>query len=312
MHARTAGSLSLFSCLVAAAPAPKGGSTWPVLSIFSAAEATFSPSLGYGSSGSSANGNATVVAIDQSGSVSGYTDADAPFASYAPTPVTAFPSSFGHDSIISAIDTDAPTSGWLAADTQRSPHPTGPTTHGPYSGTPTVTGAVSTTALAETISTLPLAPYATYYNTNGKLQHDQPIPYEPAGGAGTNGTLPRYMVESDFDYESITLGLYQEWIELDCFNNGLATFSDEDFLEAGLTSEDVELIRFMGQQEQGHATLLSNMLGETAPPQCTYNYPYTNVREFVDFNQILTRFGESGMWSIHWHSSLIEDMQDMN
>lgn len=38
------------------------------------------------------------------------------------------------------------------------------------------------------------------------------------------------------------------------------------------------------------------MLGETAPPQCTYNYPYTTVREFVDFCQRLTRFGESGVW----------------
>jgi len=301
MYTRTVGPLALLCSFAAAAPAPKGGSTLPILSVFSAAESTFSQLAVYDSSESYADGAANVVATDQSGSVSGYTDADAPFASYTPRPVTVVPSSFGHDSMISAIHTDAPTSGWLAADTQRSPHPTGPTTHGPYDGTPTVTGAVSTTALAKTISPLPLAPYATYYNTNGKLQHDEPIPYEPAGGAGTNGTLPRYMVESDFDYESVALGLYQEWIELDCFNNGLATFSNEDFLEAGLTSEDIELIRFMGQQEQGHATLLSNMLGETAPPQCTYNYPYTNVREFVDFNQILTRFGESGMSSFLRH-----------
>ena len=51
------------------------------------------------------------------------------------------------------------------------------------------------------------------------------------------------MVNSDFDYESITLGLYQEWIELDCFNNGLAIFSDEDWLAAGLTSEDRALVQ---------------------------------------------------------------------
>ena len=61
------------------------------------------------------------------------------------------------------------------------------------------------------------------------------------------------------------------------------------------------MIQFMAQQEEGHATLLSNMLGETAPPQCTYNYPYTNPREFVDFNQILTRYGESGVWGFINH-----------
>jgi len=109
------------------------------------------------------------------------------------------------------------------------------------------------------------------------------------------------MVESDFDYESITLGLYQEWIELDLFNNGLAVFSEEDFLAAGLTAEDRSLIQFMANQESGHATLLSNMLGETAPPQCTYNYPFTTVREFVDFNQRLTRWGESGVWGFINH-----------
>jgi len=109
------------------------------------------------------------------------------------------------------------------------------------------------------------------------------------------------MVNSDFDYESIALGLYQEWIELDLFNNGLAVFSEEDFLSAGLTAEDRSYIAFMAQQEEGHATLLTNMLGETAPVQCTYNYPFRTVREFIDFNQKLTRWGESGVWGFINH-----------
>jgi hypothetical protein len=121
------------------------------------------------------------------------------------------------------------------------------------------------------------------------------------GGLGTNGTEPRYMVNSDFDFESIALGLYQEWIELDLFNNGLAVFSEEDFIAAGLTAEDRAYIAFMAIQETGHATLLTNMLGEAAPPQCTYNYPFTTVREFIDFNQKLTRFGESGTWGFINH-----------
>ena len=109
------------------------------------------------------------------------------------------------------------------------------------------------------------------------------------------------MVESDFDFESITLGLYQEWIELDTFHNGLAVFDEQAFLDAGLNAEDRSLIEFMADQESGHATLLSNMLGESAPPQCTYDYPYKTVREFVDFNQRLTRFGESGVWGFINH-----------
>ncbi|TKA62066.1 hypothetical protein B0A49_11336 [Cryomyces minteri] len=160
---------------------------------------------------------------------------------------------------------------------------------------------MASSTIALSIPALPLNPTATYYNTNGMLQKPEPAPYTPNGGLGTNGSLPRYMVESDFDYESITLGLYQEWIELDLFNNGLATFTEADFIDAGLTAEDMELIRFMAQQESGHATLLTNMLGVTAPPQCTYDYPFSTVREWLDFSQILTRWGESGVWGFINH-----------
>ena len=80
-------------------------------------------------------------------------------------------------------------------------------------------------------------------------------------------------------------------------------------MAAGLTSEDMELLRFFAQQEEGHATLLSNMLGPAAPKQCTYNYPYRNVREFVDFQQRLTRYGESGVWGFVSHLDSRETSQ---
>jgi len=57
----------------------------------------------------------------------------------------------------------------------------------------------------------------------------------------------------------------------------------------------------VAQQESGHATLLTNMLGEAAPVQCTYDYPFKTVREFIDFNQKITRFGESGVWGFINH-----------
>lgn len=117
----------------------------------------------------------------------------------------------------------------------------------------------------------------------------------------TNGSAPVYRVLSDFDYESIALALYQEWIELDLFHWGLARFSDKDFKDAGLTAQDRYLIQFMAEQEVGHATLLSNILGPQAPKQCTYNYPVSNVREYIDFCQKLTRFGESGVYGFMNH-----------
>jgi hypothetical protein len=162
---------------------------------------------------------------------------------------------------------------------------------------------VSTIALGTAIPVLPANPKETGYVPNGLLHEPQPVPYQPAGGLGTNGTEPVYRVQSDFDYESILLGLYQEWIELDLFHNILATFSEEDFTAAGLTPSDRFLIEFMADQEAGHATLLSNLLGGPggATPQCTYNYPFTTVHEAFDFTQKLTRFGESGVWGFQAH-----------
>ena len=157
------------------------------------------------------------------------------------------------------------------------------TFHGPYSGTPTTTGAENgPTTLAASIPTGPLNPTATYYNSKGVPINPMPAPFTPAGGLGTNGSLPRYMVNSDFDFESIALGLYQEWIELDLFHDGLARFSDAEFTAAGLGPEARSLIEFMADQESGHATLLTNMLGAAAPKECYYNYPYTTVREWLD------------------------------
>ena len=97
------------------------------------------------------------------------------------------------------------------------------------------------------------------------------------------------------------MDLTQEWIELDLFHDGLARFSQAEFLEAGLTAEYLSLIEFMADQETGHSTLLSNMLGETAPKECVYNYPYNTVREWLDFMQRVTRFGESGVWGFINH-----------
>ncbi|KAI1642571.1 ferritin-like domain-containing protein [Daldinia loculata] len=184
------------------------------------------------------------------------------------------------------------------------------TSHGPYTGPPaTTTGALSTEVTASTIPVRPPEPYKLQYPADGQLHQPQPAPYTPAGGLGTNGSEPVYRVISDFDYESIALTLYQEWIELDLFHWGLARFSAKEFEDAGLNAEDRYLIQFMAEQEVGHATAMTNLLGDNAPVQCTYNYPVTSVREFIDFNQKLTRWGESGVYGFLNHLDSRETAQ---
>lgn len=78
------------------------------------------------------------------------------------------------------------------------------TSHGPYTGPPaTTTGALSTSVLAATIPALPANPTAYTYIRDGQLHSPEPAPYTPAGGLGTNGTLPVYDVKSDFDWQSL-------------------------------------------------------------------------------------------------------------
>ncbi|KAH6887665.1 protein rds1 [Thelonectria olida] len=176
------------------------------------------------------------------------------------------------------------------------------TSHGPYNGPPaTTTGAISTSILKPSIPALPPPEDAFNYPADGKLHGDQPAPYTPSGGIGTNGSAPVYRVQSDFDYQSLALALYQEWIELDLFHWGLATYSDEEFDAYGINAEDRFLIQHMADQEIGHATVITNMLGPQAPKQCTYNYPVSNVREYIDFNQKLTRWGEAGVYGFLPH-----------
>ncbi|CAG7928918.1 unnamed protein product [Penicillium olsonii] len=176
-----------------------------------------------------------------------------------------------------------------------------PEAHTPFTETATTTGALTATSVGTGIPSAGVPPGATSYPADGNLHHAEPAPYDPAGGVGTNGSTPVYNARSDFDYESLALALYQEWMEYDLFLDGLRLFNESDFQAAGLSSSDRELIQFMAQQELGHVTMLSNILGLRAPQQCSYIYPYTNVKEFIDFCQKITRFGEAGVYGFLAH-----------
>ncbi len=176
------------------------------------------------------------------------------------------------------------------------------TSHGSFTGpSPTVTGALSTSVLATSLAPAPPPPQLANYSSDGQLHGPEPLPFTPSGGLGTNGSLPIYKPASDFDYQSLALALYHEWIELDLFHWGLANFSDAEFDAWNITANDRFLIQHMADQELGHASVLANMLGPSAPKQCTYNYPVSNVREYIDFNQKLTRWAEAGVYGFLPH-----------
>ncbi|CCA74391.1 probable Rds1 protein [Serendipita indica DSM 11827] len=107
---------------------------------------------------------------------------------------------------------------------------------------------------------------------------------------------PVYRAETEFDVDSLQVGLHQEYLELDLFNWALVKFSEKDFTDYGLSRDEIHLISFFAQQEIGHAEVLSNMIGENAAKPCKYRYNFNTVGEFFDFSQRVTRYGESGVY----------------
>ncbi|KAF8988245.1 Rds1 protein [Cyathus striatus] len=118
----------------------------------------------------------------------------------------------------------------------------------------------------------------------------------PPGGLTANFTPPVYAPMSDFDFQSLNLALNQEYIELDWFHHALVQFSDEEFDAFGINAEDRYLIQYMAEQEVGHATAITNMLGPSAAQPCKYKYPFITVREFIEYNVRLTKWGEAGVY----------------
>jgi hypothetical protein len=70
-----------------------------------------------------------------------------------------------------------------AAPTRVTSNPTGPTTHGPYSGQPTTTGQkkAPTTLLEKFDGPATPNPTATYYNPDGELRAPAQLPFVPGG-----------------------------------------------------------------------------------------------------------------------------------
>ncbi|KAF8998995.1 hypothetical protein BDQ17DRAFT_771298 [Cyathus striatus] len=83
---------------------------------------------------------------------------------------------------------------------------------------------------------------------------------------------------SGFYFQPLNISLNQEYIELDWFHHDLVQFSGEEFDTFGINSEDRYFIRYMAEQEVGHATALASMLGrEHFSPSLLHVSPQSNI-----------------------------------
>ncbi|KAH8926919.1 Rds1 protein [Atractiella rhizophila] len=141
------------------------------------------------------------------------------------------------------------------------------------------------------------------YNSEQPFNGALDGPHMPSGGVGVKPSdpPPKYVPLSNFDFQSLNLALNQEYIELDLFHHGLARFSDADFDAHGINAEGRYLLQEMADQEVGHATALSNILGPKAAKRCNYTYPFNDVPGFLAFSSALTRWGEAGVYGFLPH-----------
>lgn len=149
---------------------------------------------------------------------------------------------------------------------------------------------------SSSLSKASIAPYDDLTATSNKPGGLNYTGYKNPVPANKPGNDPHYVAFSAFDWHSLNLAAHQEYIELDLFNYIIAKFSPEEFYEYGLTDADISLLQFYGQQEIGHALVVSNLLGAGAPLGCTYAYNFTTVGEAFLFSEEVTRFGESGVY----------------
>ncbi|KAJ3015143.1 hypothetical protein HKX48_004764 [Thoreauomyces humboldtii] len=163
--------------------------------------------------------------------------------------------------------------------------------------------ALSEPSIKLTASDNSTSPVNSYDYLKGGVQNPEPAPYTPAGGTGTDPKdIPFYHPLSDFDWESLNLALHQEYIELDLFRYALKRFSPAEFAAAGIDDAGRYLIEFMSDQEVGHARLITNILGPNASKECKYqDYPFDDVKGFIDFSQKLTKWGEAGVYGFLSH-----------
>lgn len=127
------------------------------------------------------------------------------------------------------------------------------------------------------------APYGSSYSDGGTV-----------GGNTTTSSSPVYNTTADISVLQYALTL--ENLEAAFYVGALTKFSQADFIAAGLTARDYQIISAVRDHEVTHVASLSAAirgLGATPVPACTYNFPQTDVKSFLGIARALEKTGVS-------------------
>ncbi|KAK3945803.1 protein rds1 [Diplogelasinospora grovesii] len=98
------------------------------------------------------------------------------------------------------------------------------------------------------------------------------------------------------DIDILQFALTLEWLEATFYQQGFAKFPAQDFLNLGLTQQEVTDLTNIGATEQTHVVLLQGAIAQAGvkPVQpCTYNFGFTDAQGMVGTAAVLENVGVS-------------------
>merc|ERR1712099_82766 len=100
----------------------------------------------------------------------------------------------------------------------------------------------------------------------------------------------------NIDVTVLQFALTLEHLENVFYRQAVNKFDAHDFEKAGFSKDYYNNLKYIAYDEQQHVQLLSNALsaaGVTPVQECTYNFPYEDVRGFVTLSSVLEGVGTS-------------------
>ncbi|KAI9509478.1 ferritin-like domain-containing protein [Russula earlei] len=103
--------------------------------------------------------------------------------------------------------------------------------------------------------------------------------------------LLRDAAPSDIDILNLLLTL--EHIENAFYSQGLSSFTQEDFVDAGFPDWSYGRFKQIAAHEAAHVQVLEITLGDKASKPCTYKFPYHDPKSFVTLSHDIEVIGDS-------------------
>ncbi|TAQ89661.1 hypothetical protein B7494_g2037 [Chlorociboria aeruginascens] len=95
------------------------------------------------------------------------------------------------------------------------------------------------------------------------------------------------------DIDILNYALTLEHLESKFYREGLANYTQADFVAAGLADPFYENLKTVSSDESTHVTFLTGALGSAAVAECTYAFPATDAKSFAALAGILEGVGVS-------------------